>query len=614
MSFLEKEWTMRIFCTAALLLGLLAAGAFSSLAPPTNGAALDPAGETDSHPPVTVEDIEILSKRVEVLSRFGRTDEAAELERTIQRLAPLAISVPERETVIPELHGGVAESAQPFGSKIAASPWGVDRVIYHGDYSYDAWLSIEHNQPYSVDYDSLGNVYAAVVLADSNIHIFQSSDNGETWVDRRTVAPGAKAFINNIQLVVSDDGDSALAYLFYLWTGDGGNLWCNVTNMDTWTQLRQYLLDSAAADTIVDFSVTRDHYWGEDYILYADYQKGQGDAIIYFTRSSDHSVTWSTPQAVQFNSEDPCLTYGGYSLGGNLYRTYTAYPSHPDSSYVRVRRSDTYGSGWDPSITVRDNTTGDLSDPQVAAAHTARDSQAVWCTYTADSCNTGNLQVWSSSSSDGGLNWNIKAGPAGQPNADEYGSSIAVLRRNAEETFYLSYVYDDTTAANTDSIRIQYTDAPNWPGHHNSVGISDSVYAPNCRPLVTFSLDVPGVAYGGAQGVNVYYDNVWFTGAEDHLVRDFRLKFDLLQSRPNPFSSQTTIQFMLPAKSDVSLRVYDVTGRLIRTLLDQEKNAGVHTAAWDGRNDIGDLVSGGVYFCRLSCGTGLKTRKLNLVR
>jgi M6 family metalloprotease-like protein len=72
------------------------------------------------------------------------------------------------------------------------------------------------------------------------------------------------------------------------------------------------------------------------------------------------------------------------------------------------------------------------------------------------------------------------------------------------------------------------------------------------------------------------------------------------RSYPNPANPGTTIAFGLPEPGgDVSLRVYDASGRLVRTLLDGSVAAGRHVAYWDGRDDRGALVSSGVYFYRL---------------
>lgn len=68
---------------------------------------------------------------------------------------------------------------------------------------------------------------------------------------------------------------------------------------------------------------------------------------------------------------------------------------------------------------------------------------------------------------------------------------------------------------------------------------------------------------------------------------------------PNPFSSETVISFSLPEAGDASLRVYDMTGRIIRTIADGEMAAASHSLIWDGRDDSGNTVAAGVYFCRL---------------
>jgi len=68
---------------------------------------------------------------------------------------------------------------------------------------------------------------------------------------------------------------------------------------------------------------------------------------------------------------------------------------------------------------------------------------------------------------------------------------------------------------------------------------------------------------------------------------------------PNPFSSETVISFSLPSAGNASLRVYDMTGRIIRTIADGEMAASAHSLAWDGRDDSGNTVAAGVYFCRL---------------
>ncbi len=79
---------------------------------------------------------------------------------------------------------------------------------------------------------------------------------------------------------------------------------------------------------------------------------------------------------------------------------------------------------------------------------------------------------------------------------------------------------------------------------------------------------------------------------------------------PNPFRSSTMIRFSLAQTSHVDLAVYDVAGRLVRSLLSRDVGVGYHTADWDGRDGAGRPVRSGVYFCRLAAGTRSQTRKL----
>jgi hypothetical protein len=88
----------------------------------------------------------------------------------------------------------------------------------------------------------------------------------------------------------------------------------------------------------------------------------------------------------------------------------------------------------------------------------------------------------------------------------------------------------------------------------------------------------------------------------------------LSPSFPNPFGPATTVRFELPQRSHVSLRVYDVAGRLVRVLADVDMPAGSHIASWDARDDSGRLVAAGVYFCRLAAGDRSETRRMVLIR
>jgi len=89
---------------------------------------------------------------------------------------------------------------------------------------------------------------------------------------------------------------------------------------------------------------------------------------------------------------------------------------------------------------------------------------------------------------------------------------------------------------------------------------------------------------------------------------------ELYQNRPNPFNPSTRIDFYLPSKAQVTLSVYDVRGKLVRTLVDRPTQFGHHSIVWNGTDNGGNPVSSGVYFYRLQTGKKVITKKLVVVK
>lgn len=88
----------------------------------------------------------------------------------------------------------------------------------------------------------------------------------------------------------------------------------------------------------------------------------------------------------------------------------------------------------------------------------------------------------------------------------------------------------------------------------------------------------------------------------------------LLANYPNPFNNETRIAFQAPVAGPVKLKLFDGLGRLIRTLVDEEKSAGIYYASWDGRNEQGAAVASGIYFYELQGKNFSASRKLFLLR
>ncbi|MEJ2722845.1 MAG: FlgD immunoglobulin-like domain containing protein, partial [bacterium] len=91
--------------------------------------------------------------------------------------------------------------------------------------------------------------------------------------------------------------------------------------------------------------------------------------------------------------------------------------------------------------------------------------------------------------------------------------------------------------------------------------------------------------------------------------------FALYQNNPNPFNPSTSIRFDVPsAGAVVTLRIWDVSGRLVRTLVDEIVGGGLQERTWDGKDASGNPVGSGIYFYRLTAGNRTLTRKMVLLK
>ena len=84
---------------------------------------------------------------------------------------------------------------------------------------------------------------------------------------------------------------------------------------------------------------------------------------------------------------------------------------------------------------------------------------------------------------------------------------------------------------------------------------------------------------------------------------------DLLPNYPNPFNPEAQIRYQVASQAQVTLEVYDVLGRKVRTLVDEPQAGGSYTVSFDGSN-----LSSGMYFIHLKAGETVKLRKMTLIK
>jgi len=105
-------------------------------------------------------------------------------------------------------------------------------------------------------------------------------------------------------------------------------------------------------------------------------------------------------------------------------------------------------------------------------------------------------------------------------------------------------------------------------------------------------------------GVNSQY-------SDENMIEDVVPRTPVLnQNYPNPFNPSTDITFSLISQEQVSLSVFNLLGQNVRMLVEEVMGEGFHKVHWDGRDDLGRRVPGGIYFCRIKAGNWSATRKM----
>ncbi len=149
----------------------------------------------------------------------------------------------------------------------------------------------------------------------------------------------------------------------------------------------------------------------------------------------------------------------------------------------------------------------------------------------------------------------------------------------------------------------------------------DSLAVKNRPDLIQGIWNYYFVKYDGSYGVHntkyavrLLYKSLGWTPLSVEENAGMPTEFALNQNYPNPFNPTTSISFSVPNDAQVVLQVFDVTGALVKTLVDQAVRAGNMQVAWDGTNSFGAKVSSGVYLYRMQAGSFVTAKKMVLMK
>ena len=123
---------------------------------------------------------------------------------------------------------------------------------------------------------------------------------------------------------------------------------------------------------------------------------------------------------------------------------------------------------------------------------------------------------------------------------------------------------------------------------------------------------------GRTQDNICYFDNISFSPSNsvgvDNRSETLPQGFALEQNFPNPFNPFTTLRYDLPENALVNITIYDMMGRVVKTMVNSQQNAGFKSVRWNATNDKGSPVSAGLYLYTIQAGEFRKTKKMVLLK
>ncbi len=192
---------------------------------------------------------------------------------------------------------------------------------------------------------------------------------------------------------------------------------------------------------------------------------------------------------------------------------------------------------------------------------------------------------------------------------------------------------DQITTAHSPALELTFTDVEDslWPGEGN-ISIDPLFKDPYSEDFHLMSIacddpyDSPCIDAGDPNIIDSLLDCSWGLGIPrsdmgaygggDSLVTaifeeyiPIAYRFKLMQNYPNPFNAKTTIRFVMPEPQNMKLTVYDLLGRQVKILVDEYRQAGVHTVTLDASH-----LTSGIYFYRLQAGEITGTKRMLLLK
>ena len=439
---------------------------------------------------------------------------------------------------------------------------------------------------------------------NSEIYYKRSTDAGESWGADTRLTNNADmsrfpsvAVSGSVVHVVWEDTRDWYTQIYYKRSTDGGISWG--------TDIRLTNINATSAEACVKVFGSVVHVvWTDD---------RDGNYEIYYKRSTDGGVSWDADTRLTDNiaqSWSPSVTVSG-SLVHVVWTDRRDRDGYPEVYY---KRSTDSGISWGTDTRLTNNTYIFSSfEPSISSS-----GSFVFVLYTDN--RDGNNEIYCERSIDGGANWDSEirlTNDVGFSNSSSVFVSDLIVHvvwtdtRNADHEIYYKRSQDAGESWQEDTRLTNATDLSWFP----SVTVSDSIVHVVWKDLRDGNWEI---YYKRNPTGNV-------TRLENNDL-NIPMEFSLFQNYPNPFNPSTKISWQSPISGWQTLKVYDVLGNEVATLVDEYKPAGNYEVEFRPNRhsrESGNLSSGvsarggytsGVYFYQLKAGSFIQTKKMILMK
>jgi hypothetical protein len=455
---------------------------------------------------------------------------------------------------------------------------------------------------------------------------------------------GSAVSASDQYLIVAAIGDDDLgrgtgsAYIFRREAAE----WVLQTKITAETGLDSFGKDVAINDDFALVGFTRDEYLGRQfvggtYVFKRDMEQWQPDTVLISTLNSHHfgdNIAFSGDYAIMGDTASD--TGPTNSRGAAYVYTHDADNWQRQAKVTPSRRTDGDAFGSDCAVSGEDLVSGAPGDDNfTGAAYVFKRIGNIWAQQSKLTSLDGNEgDFFGLSVSISGDFILVGANRVHVDDAQFVGAAY-IFRRDGENwTQEAKLTAADAGENHTFGTSVSISNEHAAVGAVNStfIGPSSGVYLfrrenSGWNDLTKLTSSTSGKRFGSSvagheqtvivgdpsanadHGAGYIFDISNIVSVEDGPIR-VPTGIELAQNYPNPFNPSTSIRYTLAERGHVVLKIFDLLGKEVRTLIDRDEPASTNTVFWDGTDEFGRVVSAGLYVYRLEAGSFAQSRKM----